>query len=418
METLELKDVVSFVNEHLLMVFQTDLFQLTNNIKFISKKCSLLVLLGWKLLELAKVNSNSKAGGAVVKHITRMTTELVSMYRFCYAQLDVVPCFESIPSFCKEVRLRLRVVEELCSSNKLQRSIKGGHSDIICIMKDHIVSATTSLSKVEVAASKQMTLLDFLRGIKNSLHRPITNLLNELNELAAMRDSTPSQSLKEYEELCRLELKYEKSRSAGVLQEAAVIRAEVDLLATELSNQIAPVRELVQRKPYDGGKRDASLGCVKRLMSLDDTDLHTALASSQSVREDFALAMLELSSHVDSLSSDIKILENFDLEIFLAYLEDWRERVENVVKLQSTTEFVSKLKDLNISREELKKAIVHYREMSSTRDIVTTRFMALQQKMAITKVEVEKLCLSAIKLNVDIVLPTTIPQGSPSPPSP
>ena len=197
------------------------------------------------------------------------------------------------------------------------------------------------------------------------------------------------------------------------LVRAGEAHLETLLLAEHMEKTVAPLRKAIQGVASTDTQADAALSSLRRILMLRGEEFLASLMASEQLRESLAVALLELESRGAKVLRSNKELndavENFDIDLFLAYLKDWMERVNSLADQEADVMFTEAIRQLEACRTYLEDAMDHSAKAISTEDSVSSRFLVLKRQMLELKVEVEMLCQVELNGLCEIQVPMEMP---------
>ena len=115
-----------------------------------------------------------------------------------------MPDGEFISIFVKDIRGRVKVVEDMANSTKLALVPDGKGSSVNVSIRTCLARISHALECLEIEYYRQSHVLDFLTELKQRVHGPVQTIILEMNELvqikhgatAATRGSTHKESAK------------------------------------------------------------------------------------------------------------------------------------------------------------------------------------------------------------------------------
>ena len=330
-------------------------------------------------------------------------------------KLPILMDSEFVKDLVLKFRTKLKSIDETLSSSKSfkkEQDLKTGVADI----KNRMQSLNILLDQIETNLSQQSLLLNYNSRLKERLHKPFAEIKAEMQTFRQLEKT--SGAIASSKILSQAKQSYTTARSHAVLQKAAKLKSEAEHIEQLISAMIIPLRRMTKALAINA---TGSIVVVAKECSSKDTNvvvrmwpqfliqlLNCSLSEflircgNKSTVEVFASSIVE---QQNSLNAAEKILETapqdswlktyatdlasvlaeFDIEIFAAYLSDWKIRVHSIDDTTGSVEFEGAYRSLSKARGDLIKAEEDHGKQLQVHEKATAKFADLQQRLVAVK---------------------------------
>jgi len=298
-------------------------------------------------------------------------------------------------------------------------------------IRANIKLMTTLLDQLDKYRNRKSLLLDYLFRLKEKIHKPFADAQVELATLNVERSkgvvaaTKALTSAKDSYSTCRKsavlqklqKLKFDAEDSERILEEMSLLLREEARHAVALSVKGSAVA-VASGMSREDHQAIAALWPTFLIQLLSCTlSEFLVRCGNQSTVEMFASSLLELQNSIGKVlqpagssaetsgvkdgadsSSKYEIyvsklsvsVTGFDVELFAAYIKDWRTRVQAIDLITGTSEFETAYKALSKSRSDLLKASEEYKRQSSSQEKHIVKFNNLRRRLIALKAMGEK----------------------------
>mmetsp|Transcript_20983 Transcript_20983/g.39063 ORF Transcript_20983/g.39063 Transcript_20983/m.39063 type:complete len:446 (-) Transcript_20983:151-1488(-) len=355
----------------------------------------------------------------------------------------VLPHAEFIDEFNHKIRKKLRNIESSgnhAHSGSGKSANKGGnqsssassssYTPLSPKAKTFLTTIMAEVDTLETLKSKQLITCQYLSEIKAAVHTPLQILLDKYAKLPSAPDEY-NEVLIASQAVDTIEAQYKAMKSTPLLVKMVTLRLEAETVESKVLDLLAPLREAAAAisVPASAAQQRESVWSRSLLPLLAcPTGELLARCCHKSIMENFASSVLELQAALkkpsDSEGSSFrrkqlfgeiedKILlgvEQFDIELFAAHLDDWRVRVCEIEIQSNSPDFSKSYKDLVKARTNLKKAGEMYEKKMYAYSNSLASYSVVEKEMIDLKKKLEEVCVVELQANVEILLPQ--PQGT------
>eukprot|EP00607_Mallomonas_marina_P000772 CAMPEP_0182433478 /NCGR_PEP_ID=MMETSP1167-20130531/63493_1 /TAXON_ID=2988 /ORGANISM="Mallomonas Sp, Strain CCMP3275" /LENGTH=288 /DNA_ID=CAMNT_0024622213 /DNA_START=419 /DNA_END=1285 /DNA_ORIENTATION=+ len=274
-----------------------------------------------------------------------------------------------------------------------------------------------SIDDVEYAASKHAVLTEHIGMLYSQYLKPFSLLLKNYTDLppplTANDIITSAQAVESAEDT------YIRVKSTSILQKVARLKYEAEHAEHVISRLLEPLRVAVKSGRSSSAKKESVSGqrmLISLLMSSDE-DFFTR-CSSKSTFEELASTLVELQSSpspgksapntlkIDSTDRELReAVMMFDLEIFVAYMEEWKQRVDDIVGLTNSNDFEKTYKKLCTVRLTVQRAIESYEANIMLMNSSLQQINEVRNQLLIYKPILEQLAYIELSDSVEVTLP-------------
>lgn len=401
----------------------------------------------------------------------------------------ILPDQEFLLQLRVDMKKKLRIVEDMLSSNKGRKDQEWVYTSMACKTCIQIIMST--LDQLEIQQSNQSLLLEHLHVLKESVHKPIAEILSELsNQQSAdiFNETLPAAKAQQ-----NAEEAYINARSSELLQKVSKAKLEAEFIEGMLSEIVTPLRlaakvslsfttepKAPEGDSTDAGSNSKRTGSGKQskrnsnkgnasgitfnpesTLQVDESNSMLAMVANgtermsavwpqillqllscnhgnflvrcgnMSTMEDMAASVIELQHSVRAVLSDMKrvsfedssvpadknkmqrlsylkklqqTVDEFDLECFAAYLDDWRSRVEIIGKLTMSTEFEAHYRHLVKCRQVLGETMTEHEEHLRKQAQVASKHIDVRLRLQRLKDDLEEIFLTEFQEVISITI--------------
>eukprot|EP00602_Paraphysomonas_sp_CaronLab_P002074 CAMPEP_0185023812 /NCGR_PEP_ID=MMETSP1103-20130426/6432_1 /TAXON_ID=36769 /ORGANISM="Paraphysomonas bandaiensis, Strain Caron Lab Isolate" /LENGTH=425 /DNA_ID=CAMNT_0027556569 /DNA_START=33 /DNA_END=1310 /DNA_ORIENTATION=+ len=335
----------------------------------------------------------------------------------------MLPHSEFIDEFIQKIRKKLRPAEEFEPTVKFSRADL--HNEVTTLSLRNVVSTLLAeADALEYLKSKQLISCSYLSEIKSQVHGPLASLLNKYSQLPSVNDSADMYAATQM--VMGAESAYASARSAPLFVQIATCKKEAEFIEAEVGEMLKALRQAAKIISKHAVVRRESVWSRSLLPLLDcPTGELLARCCHKSAMENFASSVLELQAVIKNppqanappavnrraqlfaeIPDDVVVgIEMFDIELFAAYLDDWRTRVCDIEVRSTTPEFDKRYKELVKLRLNFKKATESYEKKIEMYNDAKSHHNEVRSQLHMMKLKLQEICLSELKEEVEIILP-------------
>lgn len=278
-----------------------------------------------------------------------------------YHVTSLLPDYDVLKDYATELRHKLKILDEMASSRKNDSTKSKAGSKAAPTVASHNTSAIkeevkmmqSALEQLAAEISKKLLVLRYFQQLKVAIHQPIQKLSLKMMKLPSLTDIS-KQLDDEYHILKSADELYANMKSTESLVRVRKLQAELLHLEEVLLEAYHPLLRIdrvslatgltalnlsTEFSDASGGHSDW-LEELSRLHCLSTADILRQLTNA-SVKSSFIQSMEALqqllTAHPNALcaaaSADLfeglaECIIGFDVELFIAHLDDWAGRVQ------------------------------------------------------------------------------------------
>eukprot|EP01041_Mallomonas_annulata_P000562 gene562-1083_t len=346
-----------------------------------------------------------------------------------------LPDTESLKDYIQKVRSKLKTIDDMASSPKLFRK-EADVDEISRSIRNTTHSIFECVDELEESLSKQSILTDHLGELNTSYLHPLSALLRKYEELPPALSANDvillAQNIEHAEEA------YNKSKSVDVLQQVARMKAEAEYIEGIVNAMLLPLRVAARASKAPSPRREtSSVGRVfLPMLTGAEENFFVHSANRSTTIDEFTSCLLELhtsapstittstpsssstntsplkASPTTNVSNDLRVAVcGLDLELFWAYMEDWKLRADTIAHMTVSSEFEKAYKKLVQTRLDLQRANEQYEQRMTVMHHSLNKFNEVKGELLKFQSSLKQLCISELNEDIDIVLPNDTSVG-------